>query len=224
MLFDEQVGCIGTKSQLDVHIVKPRGHNVRSLLWMCLLDPLHNIARHHPLVECPFTMRHILHHNFSFSSWATGSFSGSEPLVYVRTVVYYDFAFYSVWLFSLLRNTGICLRLFCTFWLQPCHWASSHGTSYLGTGQTTTSTTDASCYCHCNNYSSGRQLQCQLMIIKLLPQLTQLGSSLHLFNMKTLSLLWASNGIAQLETTGLFFTFHALWSPEHCIPFWLCVW
>ena len=78
-------------------------------------------------------------------------------------------------------------RLFCAFLLWPGCQASPHQPCHLGSGQTTTSITDKSCYCHCNDYSSDGELQCRLMIIESFPQSSVLGSPLHLLNMMTLS-------------------------------------
>jgi hypothetical protein len=92
----------------------------------------------------------------------------------------------------LLRDTNICLRLSLAFLLWPWHWVSPHQPSHHCSGQTTTSTTNASCYCHCDDYSSERELQCWPMTMKSFPQLTKLGNPLHLLNIMTSS-LWQAN-------------------------------
>ena len=124
-------------------------------------------------------------------------------MFYIMIIVYYDFALCSIWFFLLLRDTRICLRLTCTLWSR-C-WASPHQPSHLGSGQTTMSTTDMSCYCHCDDYSSGRELQCPLTMIKSLQQLTKLGNPLHLHIVMTLSPLWATGSVAWWEIAELYF-------------------
>ena len=117
-----------------------------------------------------------------FSSW--GHF-----IIYVRIAVYYVFTFCGIWVILLLR---INLRLFYTFLLWCGCQVSHHWSGHLCSGQTMSSTTNASCYCHCNGYSSSRGLQCWLMIIISIPQLSALGSPLHLFNTMILSPLQAN--------------------------------
>ena len=94
----------------------------------------------------------------AFSSLATCILRFLTLTVYIWIVVYYVFAFCGIWLSHLLRNTWVCLRLFCVFLLWLWHWGSLHWPSHLGSGQTTTSTTNMSCLCHCNDYSYGIEL------------------------------------------------------------------
>ena len=131
------------------------------------MDLLQNIARHYPLTKCP-VLRYLhfcifcdgVFLYFCLTKWLILRF---WPLiVYLWIIVCYDFAFCDIWLFLLQR---IYIRLFCTFWWLRC-WVSPHWPSHLGSGQTTTSTTDMSCYHHCNHYSSDQECQCQLTIIK----------------------------------------------------------
>ena len=106
-------------------------------------------------------------------------------IVYIWIIVCYDFSSWGVSLSLLLRDTRIGLRHFYTpLWLW--WWMFHHLPIHLGLVQATVSTTDVSCYHHYNDYSSGREHQCQLTIIKSSPQLTELGSLLHLFNTATL--------------------------------------
>ena len=98
-------------------------------------------------------------------------------IVYIQIIVWYVFALCGICLSLLLR---VSFRLLCTFLLWPGCQASLHWPSHLGSGQTTMSTTDMSCYCYYNNCSSGRELQCQLMIMVLLPQLICVEESLAL--------------------------------------------
>ena len=133
---------------------------------------------------------HFLHQSFPLSL--------PEQLAH-----YYDFTLCGIWLFHLLRNTRICLRLSCAFWWPRC-WASPHQPSHLDSGQTMMSTTDASYYHHCNNYSSGKELQCQLRILKSLPQHSELGSPTHLLNATTLSPPQASGSITWQDIAELY--------------------
>ena len=95
-------------------------------------------------------------------------------IVYVQILVCYVFTLSSIVLFLLL---GVSFGLLCAFLLWPgCH-ASPHWPSHVS-GQSTMSTTDVSCYHHCNNCSSGGELECQLTIMISLPQLVCVGQSL----------------------------------------------
>ena len=85
-------------------------------------------------------------------------------IVYIQIVVCYSFASSSICLFLLLRDTGVCLRLSCASLWQRCQ-ASSYWPSYLDSVQTILSTTDMSCYHHCDDYFSVGELQCWLTIM-----------------------------------------------------------
>ena len=123
-----------------------------------------------------FPFSHILHQDLPpFILECLANFGFWPLIVYIQIVVCYVFALCGIWLFPLLR---VSFRLLCIFLLQPGCWVSPHQPSHLGFGQTMMSTTDASCYCHCNNCSSGRELQCQLTIMISLPQLICVGQSL----------------------------------------------
>ena len=109
----------------------------------------------------------------------------------------------------------ICLRFFCASLLRPWCWASHHQPSHR---RQWLSINDVSYLHHCNDYSSDRELQCQLRIMKSLPQLS-VGQPFMLIwynefvsvmgllaaSLKKWSLVWS-------------FTSHALWYLEHCIP------
>ena len=152
-------------------------------------DLLVLFPRHHPLVEGPFMGNiHVcifcirINLPVILSNWL--NFGFWTHIVYIWIIVCYVFAFCGIWLALLLRMP---FRLFCTFLLWPVCWASPHRPSHLCSGQTTMSTIDLSCYCCCNDYSSGRELQCQPMIMISFPQWSTLGSPSHLFNSMTLS-------------------------------------
>ena len=139
-------------------------------------------------------------------------------MFYVQNLVYYGIASCDVCLFLLLRGTNICLRHFCASLLWQWHWMPPHQPSHLASGQTIMSKTDVECYHHCNDYSSGRELQCWMMIMKSLLQLTKLGSPLHLFNMMTLSPSWTYWW--HCSTKGCWTDLlPSLWSLEHSVPF-----
>ena len=61
--------------------------------------------------------------------------------------------------FLLQRDTGICFELFYAFSSRPCCQLSLLVPIYLGSDQTTSSLINVCCYCHCSDYSSGRELQ-----------------------------------------------------------------
>ena len=76
-------------------------------------------------------------------------------------------------LFSLL-GCLCCIDATCQFYLPGCAYFSefyfgkvnrigiinTHSPNHLGSGQEMMSTTDASCFHHCSDYSSGEELQC----------------------------------------------------------------
>ena len=143
-----------------MYILKLWGQNIRSL------DPMYP----HLWQRVPSWGISIFAYSASGStslwSLATGSFLGSDPSYLHPDCSLIVFAFCSIWLVLLLR---LSFRLFSTFLLQPgCH-ASTHWPSHLGPVQTTMSTANTSCHCHCNDYFSDRELQCWLMIIISLP-------------------------------------------------------
>ena len=91
------------------------------------------------------------------------------------------------------------------------------GLAFLALGRQQLSINILSCYCHCDDYSSGGEPQCQLTIIESLHTLAELGSPLHLLDAMTLSPPWAY--LWHHSTRFLSATFHALWSSEHYVPF-----
>ena len=167
-----------------------------SLFSMFPLDPVHNITRCHPLAKCPI-LRYLPICKFHIrvflllflSNWL--NIRLWLLIVYAWIVVYYDFAFCGILLFFLPKDSRIHPRLYCAFWLQFSCQVSSHGPSHLGSGQATMTTTDVSCYCHCDHYFSSGEFQCWLIIIKLLPQLSEWVSPSCPSNAITLPLLQA---------------------------------
>ena len=97
-------------------------------------------------------------------------------IAYILIIVCYVFSSCGILLVLLQR---ISFRVFYTFLLCPGCWASTHQTVHLGSQQTMLSTTDTSCYSHCDDNSSSRELQCQLMIIISLPELRLVVSPIY---------------------------------------------
>ena len=88
------------------------------------LAPLQNIMRHHLPAKYSFLnvfpYLHILHQIFLiFFQSNLLNLRFWPHIVYVWIVLYFDFAFCSVWLSLLLRSTKDCLRLFCVSLLWP---------------------------------------------------------------------------------------------------------
>ena len=175
-----------------VNTYEPQCHNLRSLLSMYLVDPLHNIGIHHPLIEsscssylhlCIFCIRVLLFFIvcFDLRVWSLWF------VVYIRIIVNLNFASGSICLSLLLRDTDIFHRRSCTFLLWPWHWVSPNQSSHLGIKQKLMPTTNTSCYCYCDDYFFDGEVQCWLTTIKPLLQLSVLGSPLHLFNAMTSS-------------------------------------
>ena len=122
-------------------------------------------------------------------------------IVYIQIVVFYDFAFCSIWLLLLL---GISFRLCHAFFLWPGCQLSPCEPCHVGSGQTIMSTSDTSYNCHCSNYSSDEELQCQLMIILSLSNLSMYGNLLC-YSTQWLCLCCRPTGYFALqEITGLF--------------------
>ena len=127
---------------------------------MYLQDPHVLLPRHHPLAERPILGKFHFHifciRIYLLLLLSTLLNLGSWPFkVYVQIIVFYVFAYCGVWLVLLLR---ISFRLFCAFLLWSGCWVSHEWSGHLGSGQTTLSTTDTSCYHHCNELSSGGEL------------------------------------------------------------------
>ena len=127
---DEQSGCFRAKFKPKIHIREPQGHNVRALCLMYMLNPFCNLTVHWPLSHSPlakelhFHTPYIRVHLFFYLiNWLD---------LRVWPVVCYNFAFWNICLFHLLRNTRICFRHFCAFWLWLSCWVSPHGPSHLG--------------------------------------------------------------------------------------------
>ena len=98
--------------------------------------------------------------------------------------------------------------------LAPGCQASPHQPSHIGSMQTTMSTANVSCYCHCNDYSSDRDLYCHNGLCWAVP---------HVYLMQWLCLSHGPTaGVTQQEITGLssFYlphsvvsgTLHSIWS------------
>ena len=117
----------------------------------------------------------------------------------------------------LLWDNNICLRLFCAFLPWPWCWVSLHWPSHLGSGQSTTSTTNARCYHHCNDYSSRREQQCQLT--KIIITTFCVGQPFMVIKCDDF-ISFMGQMAASLDKRLLVctFTFYALWYPEHSIP------
>ena len=164
------------------------------------------------LEEAPFA--HILHQSFLFyldcfelrvwSLWLG---------VYIWIVVCYDFGCPSCWgALGFVSGSSMC----------PCYGLGVRcpltSIAILALGRKQLSINDMSCYHHCSNYSSGRELQCGLMIIKSFFNYS-VGQSLvfiwHDDFVSVVGMLVALLGKRPLVWS---FTFHALWSLEHCIP------
>ena len=117
------------------------------------------------------------------------------------------FVYCGVWLALPLR---IFFRLLCAFFLWSICQASLWQSCHLVSEKTTSLMTDASCHHHFNIYSSGGEFKWQLTKI-MLPQLSSLGSPLHLLNAKTLSMLQANHSHWLMRDHWSVKTFHALW-------------
>ena len=152
-------------------------------------DLLVLFPKHHPLAESPL-MGNIhfcilcirINLLFILSNWLYFGFC--TLIVYLQIVVCYVFTFCGILLVLMLK---VLFRLLCTFLLWRGCGAFPHQSSPLSSGQTMTSTTDSSCYHRGDDYSFGRELQCQQRKIILLPQWSVLGSPSHLFNAMTSS-------------------------------------
>ena len=184
-----------------------------------------NIAVHCPLSQCPISRKLHIHifcirvflffiNCFKSRVWSLW-FS-----VYIWVVVCFHFTSCDVCLFLLLRDTGVCLRLFCTSLLWLWCQTSPHQPSHLGFGQTTIIN---------KLHELLSSLQWLLLWWKasitadnnwMVTSMCWVGQSLMFtqFNdfVSTRGLLAASLK-ESLQVWSV--VFHALWSLEHCVPF-----
>ena len=139
-------------------------------------------------------------------------------IVYVKIVVCYDFVLYGIYLLPFLV---ISFMLYQAFLLWPGCWASLYCLCHLGCGQKATSTTDTSCYCHCDDYSSDRPLQCWLTKILPLLNLSMLAVS-HVNQCNNFIPILGK--LKDCWYAWYFFSFHALWTPKNCVISDQCDW
>ena len=176
-----------------------------------MLDPYYHTMVSHLLFESPLTRD--LHFCtlcigvqlfFYMNDWLDHWLWPLWFIIYALLVCY-DFVVCGIWLLLLLRNTGIGLRLFCTFLLQPYCGAYPHGHSHLSFCRQ---------LCHsliCASllwpWAFGGKLMCKLMISNSLPK----HSCLH--HGPTSGIAWQekSDLFPHLPCSVVFGTLHSLY-------------
>ena len=163
--------------------------------------------------EVPFSR--IFHHSFPLLQWLFWS-QDLIPLVYGLHLNHSLLRLLHLWHLCVPPCWG---TLVCDSGSAPL--SGGHDirlpslASHHGYGQKWSSINNTICYCHCNDYFFGAELQCQLMIIDHYLNLLSWVVPC-IYPMPWLSLCWRPSSSISLVGSVMF---QALWSSEHCIYF-----